>query len=98
MCPKTPIHQLTVNLEGDNWIKISNKDIIKKSGKYIIKKLNHLPGVYIVIILKEYPKTIYLLREFADLYFNQLIVYPEAPFDTGMIGHSSIYSNNEFKI
>jgi hypothetical protein len=98
LCPKMPIHQLTVNKEGDNWIKITNKDIVEKSGKFIIKKLNRLPGVYIVIILKEYPKTIFLLREFADLYFNQQIVYPEAPLDLGMIGHSSIYSNNEFKI
>ena len=98
LCPKMPIHQLTVNRMGDNWIKISNKDIVEKSGKFIIKKLNRLPGVYIVIILKEYPKTIFLLREFADLYFNQQIAYPEAPLDLGMIGHSSIYSDNEFKI
>ena len=93
-----PIHQLTVNKEGDNWIKITNKDIVEKSGKFIIKKLNRSPGVYIVIILKEYPKTIFLLREFADLYFNQQIAYPEAPLDLGMIGHSSIYNADEFKM
>ena len=98
LCPKTPIHQLTVNRHDDNWIKITSNDIIEKSGKFIIKKLNRLPGVYIVIILKEYPKTIYLLREFADLYYNQQIVYPEAPLDLGMIGHSSIYDKDEFKM
>ena len=98
LCPKTPIHQLTVNRHDDNWIKITSNDIIEKSGKFIIKKLNRLPGVYIVIILKEYPKTIYLLREFADLYYNQQIVYPEAPLDLGMIGHSSIYDIDEFKM
>ena len=98
LCPKTPIHQLTVNRHDDNWIKITSNDIIEKSGKFIIKQLNRLPGVYIVIILKEYPKTIYLLREFGDLYYNQQIAYPEAPLDLGMIGHSSIYDNDEFKI
>ena len=98
LCPKTPIHQLTVNRHDDNWIKITSNDIIEKSGKFIIKQLNRLPGVYIVIILKEYPKTIYLLREFGDLYYNQQIAYPEAPLDLGMIGHSSIYDIDEFKI
>jgi hypothetical protein len=98
ICPKAPSHQLTVNRTGQNWIKIKIKDIKVKNNKFIIKKLNKLPGVYVMIILKENPNIIYLLREFTDLYFNNSIEYPEAPVDNGMIGHSSIYNDTEFSI
>ena len=98
-CPKTPSHQLTIDRHKSNWIKLNvTRDVKKKKNKYIINKLKKLPGIYIVIILKEDPSTLYLLREFKDLYYNGQIEYPEAPMDDGMIGHSSIYFDSEFKI
>ena len=98
-CPKTPSHQLTVDRYKQNWIKLNiKKDIKLTRGKYIIRKLNKLPGIYIIIVLKEDPSILYLLREFKDLYYNEHLEYPEAPMDDGMIGHSSIYTKSEFTI
>lgn len=100
VCPKTPSHQLTINREGPNWLRITKNDIHKKKkrNKYEIKRLNKSPGIYIIIILKEDPNTLYLLREFTDLFYRNSLDYPEAPVDDGMIGHSSIYSDQEFQM
>jgi len=96
-CPKAPSHQLNIDRHKSNWIKLNvTKDIKKKNNKYIIKKLKKLPGIYVVIILKQDPSILYLLREFKDLYYNGQIEYPEAPMEQGAIGHSSIYTNFEF--
>ena len=100
ICPKTPAHQLTINREGPNWFRLTKNDIHKKkkTNKYEIKKLNKLAGIYIIIILKEDPNTLYLLREFTDLFYRNSLDYPEAPVDDGMIGHSSIYTDQEFQM
>ena len=98
VCPKTPSHQLTVDRNGSNWFKLTKQDIKKKKNKYEIKRLNKLPGIYIIIVLKENPDIMYLLREFTDLFYRNSIEYPEAPVDDGMIGHSSIYTNTEFQM
>ena len=100
VCPKTPSHQLTINREGPNWMRLTKYDIHKKkkTNKYEIKRLNKLPGIYIVIILKEDPTIMYLLREYTDLFYRNSLDYPEAPVDNGMIGHSSIYTDAEFQM
>ncbi len=98
VCPKTPSHQLTVNRDGSNWFKLTKNDINKKKNKYEIKRLNKLPGIYIIIVLKENPDIMYLLREFSDLFYRNSLDYPEAPVDDGMIGHSSIYNDKEFQM
>ena len=98
-CPKTPLHQLTVDRHKSNWIKLNvTRDVKKKKNKYIINKLKKLPGIYMIIILKEDPSILYLLREFKDLYYNGEIEYPEAPMDDGRIGHSSVFTKSEFTI
>ena len=98
VCPKTPSHQLNIDRNGSNWFKLTKNDIKKKKNKYEIKRLNKLPGIYIIIILKEDPNTLYLLREFTDLFYRNSLDYPEAPVDDGMIGHSSIYTDIEFNM
>ena len=85
VCPKTPSHQLNIDRNGSNWFKLTKNDIKKKKNKYEIKRLNKLPGIYIIIILKEDPNTLYLLREL-QIYFTETLDYPEAPVDDGMIG------------
>ena len=106
-CPKTPSHQLNVNRHTPKWIKLDvSKDVKKKKNKYLINKLKKLPGIYVMIILKEDPSTLYLLREFKDLFYGAQIDYQGVSTTTTVgglswddtIGHSSIYTKPEFTI
>ena len=99
-CPKTPFHQPTIERNSSSWLKInSKKDLIKKKENFFIKNRNISTGIYLLIILKENPDIIFLLKEYNDLSMNDYQEY-ELPQDAEWptYGHSSIYSNNEYRI
>ena len=99
-CPKTPFHQPTIERNSSLWLKInSKKDLIKKKENFFIKNKNISTGIYLLIILKENPDIIFLLKEYNDLSMNDYQEY-ELPQDAEWptYGHSSIYSNEEYKI
>ena len=53
-----------------------------------------------MIVLKENPEIIYLLKEFDDFFYNRQTRYPRDVYneDMGMIGHSSIYTDDEMEM
>jgi len=98
-CPKTPSHQLHISKKSSHWVKVDVKnEIYKDDDSYIIDNKSIGTGLYIMIVLKQDPDTLYLLKEFDDLFSFRQIEYPEAPLDRGMIGHSSIFTEREFSM
>ena len=100
-CPKTPSHQVGIDRDSEHWLKVNTgKDLSMKKGNHYIKTPGISTGLYVMIVLKENPEIIYLLKEFDDFFYNRPTRYPDDVFneDMGMIGHSSIYTDDEMEM
>ena len=99
-CPKTPYHQPTIDREGENWIKLDlTKDVVQEDDRYILANEGITTGIYIMIVLKTNPDTLYVLKEYDDLSmmaYNEYDIPDDAEWPT--YGHSSIYSNDEYQL
>ena len=99
-CPKTPYHQPTIDREGENWIKLDlTKDVVQEDDRYILANEGITTGIYIMIVLKTDPDTLYVLKEYDDLSmmaYNEYDIPDDAEWPT--YGHSSIYSNDEYQL
>ena len=100
-CPKTPSHQVGIDRNSEHWLKVNTlKDLSMEKGNYYIKTPGISTGLYVMIVLKENPEIIFLLKEFDDLFYNRPHRYPHDVYneDMGRIGHSSIYTSNEMEM
>ena len=100
-CPKTPSHQVGIDRDSEHWLKVNTgKDLSIKKGNHYIKTPGISTGLYVMIVLKENPEILYLLKEFDDFFYNRPHRYPDDVFneDMGMIGHSSIYTSEEMEM
>jgi hypothetical protein len=100
-CPKTPSHQVGIDRNSEHWLKVNTlTDLIMKKGNHYIKTPGISTGLYVMIVLKENPEIIYLLKEFDDFFYNRPHRYPVDVFDDdmGMIGHSSVYTSEEMEM
>ena len=98
-CPKTPFHQPTIKKDTDFWFKVNSlKDMKQNKDGFFFKNKNITTGIYLMIILKENPAIIFLLKEYDDLSMNEFKEYPEfEESEWPIYGHSSIYTNEEYK-
>lgn len=99
-CPKIPFHQPTIDRKGSDWIKVNLKtDVHKEDNKYVIENERVDRGIYLMIVLKESPDILYLLKEYSDLQMLTFLEY-DIPIDNDWptYGHSSIYKNSEYKM
>lgn len=99
-CPKVAFHQPTIDRAGKDWIRINlTKGILKMGPKYILDDERVDTGRYIMIVMKQEPEILYLLKEFNDLSMTEYQDY-EIPDDREWptYGHSSIYSDKEYEM
>jgi hypothetical protein len=97
-CPKIPFHQPSLDKDGKDWITVDlKKDILRMGSKYIIDDERVGTGIYIMVVMKEDPRTLHLLKEYNDLsmlQYQEYVLPKDAEWPT--YGHSSIYTKQEY--
>ena len=100
-CPKVQFHQAMIDKEGPHWIKVNLKrEIIEEDDDvFTIDNERVDTGIYIMVVLKEDPNTLYLLKEYSDLQMLNFMDYPiSQDSEWPTYGHSSIFRKKEYSI